>query len=41
MVTAMAHLHVENLERRSSLDAGSTWKKKGGEERRNAKFSVS
>jgi hypothetical protein len=36
MVTLLAHLNVDNLERRSSLDAGSTWEKKGGEQRGGA-----
>jgi hypothetical protein len=35
LVTAIARLHVHNLARRSSLDAGSTRDKKGGEKRRN------
>jgi hypothetical protein len=35
LVTALARLHVHNLARRSSLEAGSTQEKKGGEERRN------
>jgi hypothetical protein len=34
LVTALARLHVHNLARRSSLEAGSTREKKGGEERR-------
>jgi hypothetical protein len=30
LVTALARLHVQNLARRSSLEAGSTREKKGG-----------
>jgi hypothetical protein len=33
-------VHVHNLARRSSLEAGSTREKKGGEEGRNARNSV-
>jgi hypothetical protein len=40
LVTALARLHVKNLARRSSLEAGSTLEKKGEEERRNARNSV-
>jgi predicted urease superfamily metal-dependent hydrolase len=40
LVIALAHLHVDNLARRSSLEAWSTWEKKGGEEQRNARNSV-
>ena len=40
LVTALARLHVRNLARRSSREAGSTREKKGGEERRNARNSV-
>jgi hypothetical protein len=40
LVTALARLHVHNLTRRSSLEAGSKRDKKGGEERRNIKNSV-
>jgi hypothetical protein len=41
LVTALARLHVQNLARSSSLEAGSTWKKNGGEERRNVRNFVS
>jgi hypothetical protein len=37
LVTALARLHVHNLTRRSSLEAGRTREKKGGKERRNVK----
>jgi hypothetical protein len=40
LVTALARLHVQNLARRSSLEAGSTRDKKGGEERRNVTNSA-
>jgi hypothetical protein len=40
LVTALARLHVHNLARRSSLEAGSTREKKGGEERSNVRNSV-
>jgi hypothetical protein len=40
LVTALARLHVHNLARRSSLEAGSTREKKGGEERRNVRNPV-
>ena len=40
LVTALARLHVHNLARRSSLEAGSTQEKKGGEERRNVRNSL-
>jgi hypothetical protein len=36
LATSLARLHVHNLARRSSLEAGSKRDKKGGEERRNA-----
>jgi hypothetical protein len=39
LATALARLHVHNLARRSSLEAGSTHEKKGGEERRNVRNS--
>jgi hypothetical protein len=35
LVTALARLHVRNLVRRSSLEAGSTREKNGWEELRN------
>jgi hypothetical protein len=35
LVTALARLHVHNLARRNSLEAGSKREKNGGEERRN------
>jgi hypothetical protein len=38
--TALTRLHVQNLARRSSLEAGSKREKKGGEERRNVRNSV-
>jgi hypothetical protein len=41
LVTALARLHVQNLARRNSLEAGSTWEQKGKEERRNVRNSVS
>jgi hypothetical protein len=40
LATALARLHVHNLTRRSSLEAGSNREKKGGEERRNARNFV-
>ena len=40
LVTALARLNVRNLARRSSLEAGSTRKEKGGEERRNVRNSI-
>jgi hypothetical protein len=40
LVTALARLHVRNLTRRSSLEAGSKREKRGGEERRNVRNSV-
>jgi hypothetical protein len=40
LVTAQARLHVHNLARRSSHEAGSTREKKGGEEQRNVRNSV-
>jgi hypothetical protein len=40
LATALARLHVHNLARRSSLEAGSTRGKKGREKRRNVKNSV-
>jgi hypothetical protein len=40
LVTSLARLHVHNLARRSSLEAGSTRKEKGGEERRNVRNSI-
>jgi hypothetical protein len=40
LVTALARLHVLNLARRSSLEAGSKREKKGGEERRSVRNSV-
>jgi hypothetical protein len=40
LATALGRLHVQNLTRRSSLEAGSTRKKRGEEERRNARNSV-
>jgi type IV secretory pathway TrbF-like protein len=40
LVTALARLHVQNLARRNSLEAGSTREIKGGEERRNVRKSV-
>jgi hypothetical protein len=39
-VTALARLHVRNFARRSSLEAESTRKKKGGDERRNVGNSM-
>jgi hypothetical protein len=33
-------VHVHNLARRSSLEAGSTRQRKGGEERRSVRSSV-
>jgi hypothetical protein len=40
LVTALARLHVHNLTRRSSLEAGRKREEKGGEERRNERNSV-
>jgi hypothetical protein len=40
LVTALARLHVRNLTRRSSLEAGSKRERKGGEERINLRNSV-
>jgi hypothetical protein len=40
LVTALARLYVRNLARRSSLEAGSTREKKGGDERSNVGNSV-
>jgi hypothetical protein len=40
LVTALAGLHVHNLTRKSSLEAGSKRERKGGEERRNVRNSV-
>jgi hypothetical protein len=40
LVTALARLHVYNLERSSRLEAGSKRNQKGGEERRNVRNSV-
>jgi hypothetical protein len=40
LATSLARLHVQNLARRSSLEAGSKREKKGGEERRNVRNSV-
>jgi hypothetical protein len=40
LVTALARLHVLNLARRSSLEAGSTREEKGGEEWRSVRNSV-
>jgi hypothetical protein len=40
LATALARLHVQNLARRSGLEAGSKRKKKGWEKRRNARNSV-
>jgi hypothetical protein len=37
LVTALARLHVHNLTRKSSLEAGSKRENKGGEERRNVR----
>jgi hypothetical protein len=37
LVTALARLHVRNLARRSSLEAGSMREKKGTEERRHVR----
>jgi hypothetical protein len=39
MATALARLHVHNPARRSSLEAGYTRDKKGGEKRRNVRNS--
>jgi hypothetical protein len=40
LATALARLHVHSHERRSSLEAGRTREKKGGEERRKVRNSV-
>jgi hypothetical protein len=40
LITALARLHVSNLTRRSSLQVGSTQKKKGAEEWKNVMNSV-
>jgi hypothetical protein len=40
LVIALARLHVQNLMRRSSLEAWSQRGKQGGEERRNVRNSV-
>jgi hypothetical protein len=40
LVTALARLHVSNLVRKSSLEAGSTLEKKNRDNRRNARNSV-
>jgi hypothetical protein len=40
LVTAPARLHVHNLARKRSLDAGSKRDKKGGEKQRNVRNSV-
>ena len=40
LVTALARLHVNNITRTSSLEAGSKREKQGGEERRNVRNSV-
>jgi hypothetical protein len=40
LVATLARLHVQNPARRSSLEAGSTREKKGGEERSNVRNSV-
>jgi hypothetical protein len=40
LATALARLHVNNLSRSSSLEAGRKREKKGGEERRNVRNSV-
>jgi hypothetical protein len=40
LVTALARLHMPNLTRRSSLEAGSNREKKGGEEQKNVRNSV-
>jgi hypothetical protein len=40
LVTALARLHVHNLTRRNSLEAGSKRGEKGGEERRNVRNSM-
>jgi hypothetical protein len=40
LAIALARLHVKNLARRSSLEAGCTRKKKSGEERGNVRNSV-
>jgi hypothetical protein len=40
LATALARLHVRNLERRSRLEVKSKQEKKGEEERRNVRNSV-
>jgi hypothetical protein len=40
LATSLAHLHVNNLARRSNLEAGSTRERKGWEERRNVRNSA-
>jgi hypothetical protein len=40
LVTALACLYVQNLARKSSLEAGSTREKKGGEERSSVRNSL-
>jgi hypothetical protein len=35
LITALARLHVQNLAQRSGLEAGSTWEKTRGEERKS------
>jgi hypothetical protein len=40
LVTALARLHVQNLTRKSSLEAWSKREKKGGEEQKNVRNSV-
>jgi hypothetical protein len=40
LITALARLQVKNLARRSSLEAGTTREKKGGEEPRNVRNFV-
>jgi hypothetical protein len=40
LVTALARLHVHNLTRRNSLEAGSKREKKGGKERRKVRNFV-
>jgi hypothetical protein len=40
LAVAADAVHVQNLARRSSLEAGSTRQRKGGEERSNVRNSV-
>jgi type IV secretory pathway TrbF-like protein len=40
LATSLARLHVQNIARRSRLEAGSKREKKGGKERRNVRNSV-